>query len=199
MVIRSSDVTATTVTSFKELYIEDSLCAALSAAGYDRPSPVQEAVLPLCLSGADLIVQATSGTGKTVLISCSCLNQARKAATPDQTVVRSRVPCLCSTASSACAPMPQHLACVKSANKIRKSGRLRQFLSKSGVHGTMPLPSSVQINVTSPRSDALCLRAARRQLLDSRLICLRHAAASHALPKHPANPFACGHNACGKA
>eukprot|EP00892_Ulva_mutabilis_P006146 jgi/Ulvmu1/3903/UM018_0125.1 len=86
MVFRSSDVTATTVTSFKELYLDDRLCKALSNAGYDRPSPVQEAVLPLCLSGADLIVQATSGTGKTVVISCSCLNKAREASSAGQTV-----------------------------------------------------------------------------------------------------------------
>ena len=91
MVIRSSDVTATTVTSFKELFLDDDLCRALSSAGYDRPSPVQEAVLPLCLSGSDLIVQATSGTGKTVLISCTCLKKAREAASTSQTAVRVRL------------------------------------------------------------------------------------------------------------
>lgn len=92
-VFRSSDVTATTATTFKELYIDGDLCNALSAAGYERPSPVQEAVLPLSLSGADLIVQATSGTGKTVVISCACLNQARNASSTDQTTV---CPCVLS-------------------------------------------------------------------------------------------------------
>lgn len=91
MVLRSSDVIST-VSSFEDLYLEPKLCSALGAAGFATPSPVQQAALPTCLEGGDVVVQATSGTGKTVVISCTCLTQAVKSTAPANSVkVCSRV------------------------------------------------------------------------------------------------------------
>lgn len=86
MVVRSLDVTSSTVSSFEDLYLDPKLCQALGAAGYDTPSPVQEAALPTCLAGTDVVVQATSGTGKTVVISCTCLQQAMQSSAPSSSV-----------------------------------------------------------------------------------------------------------------
>lgn len=86
MVLRSSDVTSSTVSSFEDLYLEPKLCRALAAAGFETPSPVQEAALPACLAGADVVVQATSGTGKTIVISCTCLSKAVKSSEPANSV-----------------------------------------------------------------------------------------------------------------
>jgi ATP-dependent RNA helicase RhlE len=51
--------------SFSKLGLASSLCAPLAARGYRRPTPVQEASIPLVLGGADLVARAQTGTGKT--------------------------------------------------------------------------------------------------------------------------------------
>jgi ATP-dependent RNA helicase DeaD len=46
--------------------MKPTLAAALAARGYDRLTPVQEAVLDPALDGADLLVSAQTGSGKTL-------------------------------------------------------------------------------------------------------------------------------------
>ena len=41
------------------------MVAAVSALGYEEPTPVQREAIPLMLAGRDLLVQAATGTGKT--------------------------------------------------------------------------------------------------------------------------------------
>ena len=50
---------------FSKLGLAPSLCAPLAAKGYQQPTPVQSASIPLVLSGADLVTRAQTGTGKT--------------------------------------------------------------------------------------------------------------------------------------
>lgn len=77
MEARSQDVIGS-LKSFRDLHIEPRLCDALQKAGYSSPSPVQEAALPHVLAGTDVLVQAKSGTGKTLLIACAALRHCRK-------------------------------------------------------------------------------------------------------------------------
>lgn len=65
---RSADVLATSK-SWAGLLLPPHVEAALRDAGFRRPSPVQEAALPLARLGADLIVQAKAGTGKTLVFA----------------------------------------------------------------------------------------------------------------------------------
>jgi ATP-dependent RNA helicase RhlE len=51
--------------SFSELGLSPLLCKSLSAIGYQSPTPVQSASIPLVLTGADLLARAQTGTGKT--------------------------------------------------------------------------------------------------------------------------------------
>ena len=51
--------------SFSSLGLSDALVAAVTALGYEEPTPVQRAAIPLILSHADLLAQAATGTGKT--------------------------------------------------------------------------------------------------------------------------------------
>ncbi len=78
--------------SFSDLGLPTQLVAALSLCGYDRPSPVQQAAIPLGRLGSDLIVQAKSGTGKTVVFA-SILMERIKADVAHVQVGRAR-PCL---------------------------------------------------------------------------------------------------------
>jgi len=50
---------------FAGLGLSDAALAALTALGYEEPTPVQRETIPLLLAGRDLLVQAATGTGKT--------------------------------------------------------------------------------------------------------------------------------------
>ena len=50
---------------FSKLGLAPSVCSSLRGLGYAEPTPVQSASIPLVLSGADLLAQAQTGTGKT--------------------------------------------------------------------------------------------------------------------------------------
>ena len=45
--------------------LSSGLVAAITALGYEEPTPVQREAIPLLLSGRDLLAQAATGTGKT--------------------------------------------------------------------------------------------------------------------------------------
>ncbi len=50
---------------FSEFSLPDSLMRGLARAGYETPTPVQARVIPLAMDGADLLVSAATGSGKT--------------------------------------------------------------------------------------------------------------------------------------
>ena len=51
--------------SFQDLALNKALLKALDDVGYETPSPIQAATIPLLLEGRDIIGQAQTGTGKT--------------------------------------------------------------------------------------------------------------------------------------
>jgi superfamily II DNA/RNA helicase len=61
--------------SFADLGVEDDICQALADGGIAMPFPIQELTLPLALSGADLIGQARTGTGKTLAFGIPLLQR----------------------------------------------------------------------------------------------------------------------------
>lgn len=46
--------------------------------GWEKPSPIQEASIPIALSGKDILARAKNGTGKTGAYSIPVLEQVRK-------------------------------------------------------------------------------------------------------------------------
>ena len=52
--------------SFAELGLSSEVLEPLVSAGFEAPFPIQEAVIPLALTGVDIIGQAKTGTGKTL-------------------------------------------------------------------------------------------------------------------------------------
>ena len=61
--------------TFRELAVDTQLADALEANGITTPFPIQESTLPLALSGADLIGQARTGTGKTLAFGIPVLQR----------------------------------------------------------------------------------------------------------------------------
>lgn len=59
--------------TFADLAISEMTLNALKQAGFIKPSPIQLQALPLALLGLDLLIQAKSGTGKTLVFSITAL------------------------------------------------------------------------------------------------------------------------------
>jgi ATP-dependent RNA helicase RhlE len=50
---------------FSKLGLSAPACASLARLGYETPTPIQTAAIPLVLTGVDLLARAQTGTGKT--------------------------------------------------------------------------------------------------------------------------------------
>jgi ATP-dependent RNA helicase DeaD len=59
--------------SFADLGLSDPILKALQDVGYESPSPIQAATIPALLSGADILGQAQTGTGKTAAFALPIL------------------------------------------------------------------------------------------------------------------------------
>ena len=64
--------------TFSELGLTASLLDSITSAGFVNPFPIQEAVIPLALTGADIIGQAKTGTGKTLGFGLPILNNVKR-------------------------------------------------------------------------------------------------------------------------
>ncbi|MEI6361803.1 MAG: DEAD/DEAH box helicase [Actinomycetes bacterium] len=60
-------------TTFASLGLRPELLSALSALGYEEPTPIQSATIPLLIGGRDLLGQAATGTGKTAAFALPIL------------------------------------------------------------------------------------------------------------------------------
>ena len=65
----SRDVQSQRAHSFDDLFIPKRIVQSLRAAGYLRPSPIQEKSIPLARLGVDVVVQGKAGTGKTLVFA----------------------------------------------------------------------------------------------------------------------------------
>jgi ATP-dependent RNA helicase DeaD len=52
-------------TTFSQLNLHPQLVQAVEALGFNTPTPIQSAMIPVMLAGHDVIGQAQTGTGKT--------------------------------------------------------------------------------------------------------------------------------------
>jgi ATP-dependent RNA helicase DeaD len=60
---------------FRDLNLAPALLQALADLGYELPTPIQAATIPPLLSGADLLGQAQTGTGKTAAFALPVLSK----------------------------------------------------------------------------------------------------------------------------
>jgi ATP-dependent RNA helicase DeaD len=60
---------------FSTLGLRDELLQAVTALGYEEPTPVQREAIPLLLGGRDLLGQAATGTGKTAAFALPMLQR----------------------------------------------------------------------------------------------------------------------------
>ena len=61
--------------TFADLGVAEPIVAALAETGICNPFPIQELAIPIALTGADMIGQARTGTGKTLAFGAPLLQR----------------------------------------------------------------------------------------------------------------------------
>ena len=70
-----SEETTEITTTFTDLGLSKPVLDALKKVGYETPSPIQAAAIPVLMTGCDIIGQAQTGTGKTAAFALPILSQ----------------------------------------------------------------------------------------------------------------------------
>ena len=75
------------VNAFAGLGLSEAVVKALQDVGYESPSPIQAATIPLLLAGKDVLGQAQTGTGKTAAFALPILSKIDIQMRPPQALV----------------------------------------------------------------------------------------------------------------
>jgi len=86
----SSDPVETS--GFAGLGLNDNILRALTALGYEEPTPIQTEAIPPVLEGRDLLGQAATGTGKTAAFALPILEQLSRGQRSDDPIALVLVP-----------------------------------------------------------------------------------------------------------
>ncbi|HWJ06897.1 MAG TPA: DEAD/DEAH box helicase [Steroidobacteraceae bacterium] len=76
-----------TAPTFTDLALSEPVLQALAAVGYEAPSPIQAATIPVLLAGNDMLGQAQTGTGKTAAFALPVLSRLEVRRGPPQCLV----------------------------------------------------------------------------------------------------------------
>lgn len=72
---RTTDVTDTKGNEFEDFCLKRELLMGIFEKGWEKPSPIQEASIPIALTGRDILARAKNGTGKTGAYTIPILEQ----------------------------------------------------------------------------------------------------------------------------
>ncbi|MCF6767257.1 DEAD/DEAH box helicase [Thiotrichales bacterium 19S11-10] len=73
--------------TFNELNLAPFLYQPLESLGYEVPTPIQQASIPILLNGEDLLAQAQTGTGKTAAFALPILSQIDTTTNTTQAII----------------------------------------------------------------------------------------------------------------
>ena len=73
--LRTTDVTDREGKEFEDFCLTRELLMGIFEMGWEKPSPIQEASIPMALSGRDILARAKNGTGKTGAYSIPILER----------------------------------------------------------------------------------------------------------------------------
>jgi len=72
---QTADVTNTKGNDFEDYYLKVELLMGIFEKGFEKPSPIQEASIPIALAGRDILARAKNGTGKTAAFTIPVLEK----------------------------------------------------------------------------------------------------------------------------
>ena len=75
---------STSAAGFAALGLDTRLLDALTALGYEEPTPIQQAAIPPLRDGRDVLAMAATGTGKTAAFALPLLHLIDPALPPKQ-------------------------------------------------------------------------------------------------------------------
>ena len=81
------DIKEKMTTDFTSLNLRPELVQAITELGYSEPTPIQAAIIPIMLAGADVIGQAQTGTGKTAAFALPILQNFKHQKLPQALVL----------------------------------------------------------------------------------------------------------------
>lgn len=68
-------MTRTKGNDFEDYYLKRELLMGIFEKGFEKPSPIQEAAIPIALAGRNILARAKNGTGKTAAFCIPCLER----------------------------------------------------------------------------------------------------------------------------
>jgi ATP-dependent RNA helicase DeaD len=71
----AADGASSEAEGFAGIGVDDRLLAAIADLGYEEPTPIQRAAIPVLLEGRDLLAEAPTGTGKTAAFALPILQR----------------------------------------------------------------------------------------------------------------------------
>ncbi|EDW52376.1 ATP-dependent RNA helicase me31b [Drosophila sechellia] len=106
---KTTDVTDTRGNEFEEFCLKRELLMGIFEKGWERPSPIQEAAIPIALSGKDVLARAKNGTGKTGAYCIPVLEQIDPTKDKIQALVMVPTRELALQTSQICIELAKHL------------------------------------------------------------------------------------------
>ena len=79
---RSAASDTTAPGGFATLGLDSRVVDALAALGYEEPTPIQLAAIPVLMEGRDMLAMAATGTGKTAAFALPLLHRLTPDAPP---------------------------------------------------------------------------------------------------------------------
>lgn len=106
---KTTDVTATKGIDFEDFCLQRELLMGIFEKGWEKPSPIQEASIPMAMSGRDVLARAKNGTGKTGAYSIPILEQVDSHLDQIQALVMVPTRELALQTSQICIELAKHL------------------------------------------------------------------------------------------
>ncbi|KAJ8316237.1 hypothetical protein KUTeg_006251 [Tegillarca granosa] len=109
--IKTTDVTNTKGNEFEDFCLKRELLMGIFEKGWESPSPIQEASIPIALTGRDILARAKNGTGKTGAYCIPIIERCD--ATKDEVQAMIIVPTreLALQTSQICIELSKHIGC----------------------------------------------------------------------------------------
>ncbi|MEK7851157.1 MAG: DEAD/DEAH box helicase, partial [Deltaproteobacteria bacterium] len=128
------------MTTFNELGLSSEILKAISAMGFEEPTPIQGKTIPVLMSGKDVVGQAQTGTGKTAAFGIPIIEKLDKTNFRVQAIILT----------------PTRELAVQVAEEMNKLGKFKKILALPIYGGTSierqinALKKGVQVVVGTP-------------------------------------------------
>ena len=109
--VKTTDVTATKGHEFEDYCLKRELLMGIFEKGWESPSPIQEASIPIALTGRDILARAKNGTGKTGAYVIPILERIDTTKDKIQTLIIVPTRELALQTSQICIEVSKHMGC----------------------------------------------------------------------------------------